>query len=78
MENQIRKSNSQIYYFAEVPEKVKEAILRECKILIHFSEGKLRDYFEYSILDAMLYGVVPICFTPDKEQFKIIQKKKRI
>lgn len=76
VEKLIRKSRFPIHYFINISERMKEKILLKCKVLLHFSEGKLRDHFEYSILDAMLFGVVPVCFTPDEKQFEIIKRRK--
>ena len=57
-----------------ISEDIKVSILKKSKILLHCSKGNLRDYLEYAILDGMLYGSIPICITPDKEQFKIIEE----
>lgn len=58
-----------------VSEKEKRKLLEKAKILIHCSEGGLRDYFEYSILDGLSYGCIPLCITSDKKQFEIIEKE---
>ncbi len=59
-----------------ISEKEKRKLLEEARILIHCSDGGLRDYFEYSILDGLSYGCIPLCITSDKKQFEIIEKEK--
>ncbi len=66
---------NRILIFNEIDEKRKNKLLEKCKILIHYSEGYLRDYLEYSILDGMLYGCIPICISKDPHQFDIIERK---
>lgn len=53
-----------------VSETVKEELLRRSAVSVHFSNGGLRDYLEYSLLDAMRLGNIPICVTSDPEQFR--------
>lgn len=64
-----------VSFFGKISEKQKSKLLKECKILIHYSKGKLRDYLEYSILDGMLYGCIPVCISPDPKQFNILEEK---
>lgn len=47
--------------------------LRRSKVLIHHVSDGLRDHLEYSILDALVAGAVPVCITPDPEQFDLIE-----
>jgi len=59
-----------------ISEGLKEKLLWDSKILLHLSKGGLHDYLEYSILDGLTYGCIPLCITKDSKQFSIIEKKK--
>lgn len=54
---------------------LQDNILKKSKVLIHGSNGFFHDYLEYSILDGLVYGCVPLCITPDKKQFSVIEDK---
>lgn len=53
----------------------RNGFLEESKLLVHGSTGGMRDYLEYAILDGMLYGCVPVCITPDEDQFSIVRSR---
>jgi len=59
-----------------ISEQLKEKLLSKAKILIHTSKGGLHDYLEYSILDGLTYGCIPLCITKDLKQFSVIEEKK--
>ncbi|MDI3543736.1 MAG: hypothetical protein PWQ28_17 [Candidatus Woesearchaeota archaeon] len=56
--------------------KIRDDILRESKILVHCSLGGMHDYLEYSILDGLSFNCIPLCITPEPEQFSIVEKKR--
>ena len=60
----------------KITEGQKIKLLERSKILLNTTSGGYRDYLEYSILDGMLYGCIPLCITSDVKQFDIINKKK--
>ncbi|HOT85710.1 MAG TPA: hypothetical protein PLA55_01165 [Candidatus Pacearchaeota archaeon] len=53
----------------------RDDILRESKILVHCSSGGLHDYLEYSILDGLRFNCIPLCITPQVDQFSIIEER---
>ncbi len=57
-------------------EEKKFNLLSRSKILIHYSDGNYKDYLEYSLLDGMMTGNVPLCICNDKKQFDIIKTRK--
>lgn len=59
-----------------ISEQLKEKLLSKARILIHTSAGGLHDYLEYSILDGLTYGCIPLCITKDPKQFSLVEKKK--
>lgn len=59
-----------------ISEEKKEKLLSKAKILIHYSKGGLHDYLEYSILDGLTSGCIPLCITSDPKQFSVIKKEK--
>ena len=65
-----------INIFGKITEEQKIKLLERSKILINTTSGGYRDYLEYSILDGMLYGCIPLCITNDVKQFNIINEKK--
>ena len=59
---------------AGVSESLKNELLSKTKILIHCSNGGLHDYLEYSILDGLTHGCVPLCVTSDSKQYSVIEE----
>jgi len=55
--------------------KLRDDLLRESKVLVHCSLGGMHDYLEYSILDGMIFNCVPLCITPEVEQFSVVEEK---
>lgn len=56
-----------------ISEPLQAAYLRRSKILIHHATAGLKDHLEYSILDALVAGAVPVCITPDPAQFDRVE-----
>jgi len=77
----IKKYSSNTINFIEPDEKFgissdkRDSFLKKSKVLIHCSKGNYHDYLEYSILDGLTYNCIPLCITPDKYQFSVIEKK---
>lgn len=67
-------ANDKIEFLGETTETEKVEALKKAKILLHATDGKFRDYLDYSMLDGMSYGCVPLCITPDKKQFEEIDR----
>ncbi|MBU4351724.1 MAG: hypothetical protein KJ939_01435 [Nanoarchaeota archaeon] len=55
--------------------ETRDNLLKESKILVHCSLGGMHDYLEYSILDGLIFNCIPLCITPNPEQFIVIEKK---
>ncbi len=55
--------------------ETRDNILRESKILVHCSSGGMHDYLEYSILDGLIFNCIPLCVTPEPEQFSVVEEK---
>ena len=68
-------SGPNIEFLGEIREPNKISVLKRAKILLHATDGKFRDYLDYSILDGMAYGCVPLCITPDAKQFEEISTR---
>lgn len=56
-----------------ISEPVQKAYLRGSKVLVHYATGGLKDHLEYSILDALASGAVPVCVTSDPAQFNLLE-----
>jgi hypothetical protein len=56
-------------------DEVKFRLFRKSSILVHYSDGGLKDELEYVILDGMIAGAIPLCMTPDPSQFKLISEQ---
>ncbi|MBT6735035.1 tyrosine-type recombinase/integrase [Candidatus Woesearchaeota archaeon] len=68
------RNKGQRITMAGVSESLKNELLSKTKILIHCSNGGLHDYLEYSILDGLTHGCVPLCVTSDSKQYSVIEE----
>lgn len=56
-------------------EEKKIEYLKKSSYLLHFSTGGMRDYLEYSLLDGMITGNIPICISNDPQQFSLLEQR---
>lgn len=59
-----------------ISEALQADYLRRSKVLLHHAIDGLKDQLEYSILDGLVAGAVPVCVTPDPAQFDLIEAQR--